>query len=233
MLISSKFHDFYDTITSFGVDKTVVYHRLQSEIKWKNKDLSVPHSEKVEWKAKGVTYEVNKYLIGFCGKIYPVVEFRLEVVKGGYRSQFFYDAESVQEFLSKRGIKQSETRFFWRESYYVTSESSLKNWFNATNWSGLTELFQEHKVPVFVLGRFDERKMNNTVILNPNLKSYQFFKVQDAVTAFQNIYMFVSGVLGMPEKVTVKLNDKDLAEKKGHGGKYSFRRTPTKKKKGR
>jgi hypothetical protein len=231
MLISSKFHDYYDSVTSYGVDKTVVYIRTETEIAWKNKEVSVPYEEKIKWDAKDVTYEVNKYVIGFCGKLYPVIEFRLYVAESGFRSQFFYDVESVKEFMAKRKMQNSERTYFWRENFYVTSETGLKNWFDTARWNVLLPLFHEHKVPVFVFGRDFTKPSGRAIklVLNPRLKNFQFFKAQDTVTAFQSIYMYISGVLGISAPTTVEISDKEMAKKKGHDSKYSFKKPPGKR----
>jgi len=38
MLICSKFHDYYDSIVAFGIDKTVVYPRKDNEIEIRFQD---------------------------------------------------------------------------------------------------------------------------------------------------------------------------------------------------
>jgi hypothetical protein len=185
----------------------------------------------VNWKTKGVTYDVHKYIIGFCGNVYPVIEFRLHV-SGGFRTQFFYDAESIKEFMEAKGIKESSKRsYFWREDFHVKSPAGLKNFFDTNRWKDLKKEFHNNKTPVFVLGRLDEKDdRKHALVLNPILKNYQFFKVKDTVTAFQDIYSYISGVLGVEAKPTVKITDKELAKKRGHDGEYSFRKPPKRKK---
>ena len=52
----------------------------------------------------------------------------------------------------------------------------------------------------------------------------------DTYAAFQEVSMFVGGVLPRSTKPMIEISDEDKAHKKGHGGKYSFRTPPKKKK---
>ena len=71
------------------------------------------------------------------------------------------------------------------------------------------------------------------LVTNAQLKDFQFAKMKDPFTAFQDIYMYISGVLGVDAKPMVQISDKDLAHKRGHGGKYSFKKPPGTKKRGK
>lgn len=59
MKIISKFHDYYDTALAFGIDKTIIYNRIQSDEK-NTTGLSLPHPEN----------NYRNFWIGFCGKLY-------------------------------------------------------------------------------------------------------------------------------------------------------------------
>ena len=57
----------------------------------------------------------------------------------------------------------------------------------------------------------------------------EFYKVIDAFTAFQEISMFIGGVLGIGEKEIVEIEDKYKIGQHGFD-KWSFRKEPSKKK---
>ena len=95
-------------------------------------------------------------------------------------------------------------------------------------------LFRTFKAPVFVYdgdyGRitFDKRRSgyNNhkpKFFLNPLLKDYEFYKMFDTFQAFQEVSMFMGGVLGAGEKeITVVADKYKIAQ---HGfNKFSFRK---------
>jgi len=61
--------------------------------------------------------------------------------------------------------------------------------------------------------------------VEPDLR---FQKVVDSFTAFQEISMFISGVLGQTENPMITTSDRDLAISKGFT-QLSFRKKPTKR----
>ena len=67
------------------------------------------------------------------------------------------------------------------------------------------------------------RTRNIKFFINPNLKNYEFYKIFDTFQAFQEIQMFLGGVLGAGEKNIIEVEDKYKIA--GHGfNKWSFRR---------
>jgi hypothetical protein len=96
------------------------------------------------------------------------------------------------------------------------------------------EIFRELNSPVFIYdgdyGRsyFYGKLYNNhkpKFIINPLLKEYEFFKVFDTFQAFQEIQMFLGGVLGRGEKEIVQVADKYKIAQHGFD-KWSFRKMP-------
>jgi hypothetical protein len=227
MLIASKEADYYDVGSRYGVDKTVVYIRDRKEYLIKDKNLEMPHKEEVYWKGKDVTYHVYKHIIGFCGKLYPTIEFRL-VISGGYRSQFFYDLESVEKFLQSRKITIKNERIYsWtRKDYSISTTTGIKNFFEATDFSQFTKSFQIYKTPIFIVSLAEESNRKTILTTNPILRLFLFYKIKDPITAYQDIFMYISGVLGTSHMDMPEFSDKLKAKAKGHDGKYSFRKPP-------
>jgi len=82
-------------------------------------------------------------------------------------------------------------------------------------------IFREINAPIFV---YDTMNGNNaTFIVNALLKKYEFYKVIDAFTAFNEIQMFIGGVLGTGENDIIVIDDKYKIKKHGFD-KWSFRR---------
>ena len=61
------------------------------------------------------------------------------------------------------------------------------------------------------------------IINNPCLRVYQFFKIMDAYTCFQEIAMFMSNMAN-PEKPIPQISNNDMIQAKGFDLKYSFRK---------
>lgn len=228
-------------IAVFGIDKTCVYQRSRQELKGefvfgdevrKSLRSSWPHDEEfTKTKANIQTkWTAFKYVIGYCGKLYPMV---LVEKKTPAKTQTFglYSPEEVEEFFEKENINLAKSLYsYWSmREFSVKSKESMRQFFNTEQFKSLEQEFQKHKVPVFIYGRFSKDEL---LVLNPKLKDFKFMRVKDPQTAFQDIFSYISGVLGISAPETVELSDKELAKKRGHDGKYSFR-TPPKNKKGK
>ena len=61
--------------------------------------------------------------------------------------------------------------------------------------------------------------------INPKLQDEEFYRVFDPFMAYQELSMYISGVLGVGERPTVDISDIDMAAKKGFDNK-SFRTDP-------
>lgn len=240
MIIASKFRDYYDSISTYGIDKTCVYQRAEFVLKGEfevpgNRWSHWPYEEefaKVKSGAKS-TYRVSKFVIGFCGNLYPVVI--IEKEKKDKKETFaFYNVGKILAFIAKENI-DVEPRYSYYSSreFTIKSESSLKNFFDVTNFSKLKDQFHNHLCPVFVYGRFSTTesgiRKTEKLILNPRLKNYRFVQVKEPQIAFQELYMYLSGVIGSSAPAMVEIKDKELAEKRGHGDRYSFKKPPGKR----
>lgn len=245
MLIASKFHDYYDVAMKYGVDKTVVYERSGDTVKMKQYDELIPSTEETGSVRIGrqiYNFTFYKLIVGFCGKLYPLMHVKRSPSAGhvGTDTYFnFYDREEFLEFLKENRIDHEDTkryRIWHRRNLYIDNVSDVKEFFDPAYWKDLLPIFSKLNVPVFIIGKdYTKTPVNGRhwpiVTPNPQLKQYKFMKVKDPITAFQDIFMYISGVLGVPTRPMVKLSDKELAKKRGHGDKYSFRKTPTKKRK--
>ena len=232
MLIISNWHEWYDTASIYGIDKTCVYQRKE-EILSGNFDFSDnlggrwPYVEEFVKVKSGIrtTYQVNKRIVGFCGKLYPVVTVRRF---NGTKTEYFafYSADKIYDFFIKEKVKLESGNGYWSmRDFSIKTESGLKNFLDVSQFKKMEEYFHKYKCPVFIYGRFQSEEQTKVcLILNPKLKNYRFAQVKDSQTAFQDIFMYLSGVIGMPEVPMVKISDKEMAKKKGHDGKYSFRK---------
>lgn len=242
MLIVSKFHDFYDTASAHGVDKTCVYKRskLEVEIKRQNWDqpyhLKLPngsnfyidriHESRSSYTGKNVgRVDVFPRVIAFCGNFYPVIKIKQTDVVG--KPFCAYSAEEFAEFVAREDLfsNRSRYRYFsprW-DRFNVEYEQGVKAFFDTSQMDRYRELFHAFKSPIISIG--SEKKL----IVNPNLKDYGFMKVKDPQSAFQDIYMYLSGVIGAPLPPKEKMSDKVLAAAKGHDGEYSFKKPPGKR----
>ena len=231
MLIVSKFHDYYDTAIGYGgVDKTVVYKR-------KTEKKEAPDSSgdifnriyEEQFHKHRFDYTVCKCVMGFCGQIFPFYHIvKKWKTNGNDRIEHFYmyDMEEMIDFTRKEKIGQWTAKRYSR--YYTRlSDRTIKEYF-AKDWSHLHKYFRKYKAPVFLLQHKWPAKTE--LMLNPVLRERHFAKRKDPFTAYQEIYMYLSGVLGIGEKEIVQIKDKYMLKKKGFD-KWSFKKRPKKGKK--
>ncbi len=226
MLIVSKFHDYYDTACVHGIDKTCVYKR--EEIIVPIKESSPHYLDKDRWpyednlESKHLRYEAHRLLVGFCGEIYPFVH----IVRDRRDDFYFYDKEALSEFLTYEGIKERRAWYNERDMR-VCDPRAMSIFFDQSTWVRFQSKFADHHTPVFLYGRLSNQKLQ--IKLNVCLKDLRFMVVKDPQTAFQDIHMYLSGVLGAPPPPKEKIDDKIMAASKGHDGPYSFRKPPGKR----
>ena len=227
MLIVSKFHDYYDTAMTYGIDKTVVYNRNFEEQKFTSKQFDI--DSRTDFKnRRGENVFVREFLIGFCGKVYPGIMFERDAVK-----TFVYDVEkffleAVDHDLNVDWKAKNDvwSRIaFWRgginagyaKAFFAQDTRQYEKWFSDLN------------VPVFLVSA-PYGNGNRILTVHPKLKDYGFQKIKDAPTAFQDIYLYISGVLGQPQKPPTPPSDKEKAQIHGHDSEYSFKQPPGGKK---
>lgn len=222
MRIISDFHDYYDCIQRMGQDQTVVYLRKRETLNsW---PFPTPRAVYSVTRNKPLMHHC---VIGFCGKIVPMIELYAQEDAEPYRC---WSIEDVDQFMQNnldrgqlrayratrwmRGFNYNRRRHFFEE-FFVDSDRRRNNY---------EYLFRKHHVPIFVASR-------KKIVLNACLRDIEFYTQVDNFRAFQEIAMYMGGVLGTHggHKIKYKgkpmssyVSDRDLAAAKGFD-KHSFR----------
>ncbi len=242
MYIIAKKKDYYDGVAgTTGIDKTIVYDRqiielehdeMPNEFKKRGFYSSFKDREKsplfllCNASIKKEYYEIYPrgayFIIGFCGKLYlgwKFYTFKKNCTDyDNINTTIIYDTDKIKEILTPTN---------WHG--VVADQIDYVSNFNAIDW------FRRFNAPCFVYdydyGRthLDEKywRGDNVTkfIVNPLLKDYEFFKVFDTFQTFQEISMFIGGVLGNSEKEIVEVADKYKIGQHGFD-KWSFRKEP-------
>jgi len=255
MKIISKFHDYYDIALAQGRDDSIIYLREEKEDKFLFKYEDTSYLSSI-YKEMPYIDTYNAYynysgkkmcFIGFCGKMYPYLTFKYKPKDSLITiERILYNSNDVMNFFTVCDYKKE------LENFMFPKKEKLNKWnrqdkFNENTFdkyidkysgkAGCEDIFLKYKVPIFIIeldyyykriwgGKhiFDEGK----IILNPCLKDIEFFRIVNPYIAFQEIEMFLSGVLGFPAPPMVEITDKDKLTKQGFD-KWSFRKMPTKK----
>lgn len=228
MLILSKIRDYYDSVLGLGIDKTIVYRREQSEIElgeqpsiYSGKDKRYPEYHYLGWRDEDeCCYDAVPIMVGVGGKVYPCyrVEYRDRTAfMAPLVHDFVFDIESLKEVIAKvdkRALQQFIEKKQDKKSKHIRwCEDNCIAYFAADHTHTHAHFFTDHNVPVFSVTYPDRAR--DVLSLNPCLKDIKMFRVLDPFTAFQDISMFLSGVLGVGEPVMIQINDKLMAQKRG------------------
>jgi hypothetical protein len=230
MRIISDFHDYYDAVQATGQDQTLIYSRKREESELLT--FPFPVLTRYFWRDEAYRPKVQQYIVGFCGKIYPVVELTPDDVD---RATICYGVDEVDDFVA-RNFRKKAAEEYWaktsaRQRRHWNRESprdSFAKYFTecAEKKDAFGEIFLARHCPVFI-GIPTPRRWKTTagkIIYNACLKDLEFFRLIDTFTAFQEIAMFLGG-LAVPLKEIPSVPDKIMVGIKGFD-KWSFRKPP-------
>lgn len=171
--------------------------------------------------------------VGFCGKIYPYTVYtRLATPENPHEIvEYCYTEEQYFKCIEKYGTKKEIDKYLdndvksnWMRKFRNTRKR-YQDYFKR-DFSYLTKLFHEYKTPIWHYYTEDKLSFPNKyyITINPQLKPLQFAKAVDPFQAFQEISMYLGGILGTGNPSIPEISDRDLLEAKGFDYKFSFRK---------
>lgn len=240
MRIISKFKDYYDGGMAYGQDEAVVYVRKKEEVfidKIRRNAYERVHGTQYAPFEKELIsgrncygIDWNVFVVGFCGKCHIGIELKWSNYCFTEKEHAFcYNIEDVEAFykkvLGKRDFESFRNQkapvyagYFGRISPYGLD--GFRKIFNLLDSQDkYKDYFLDNKVPTFV-ARLESDRIE--VTYNQCLKDYDFYRVVDSYTAFQELSMYISGVLGVGEPVTVDVSDECMRDAKGFDD-FSFK----------
>lgn len=245
MRILSKFNDYYDSVQAFGIDKTIFYKRSTIIYDQKEKEYQeianipfiknliednhiTPNGSPTNFR-EGLLLNYYSFIF-FCGKIYPCFVFS-KLGKETGQHFYCYTLDEITKTIVENGTTKQVKRWFvnqkdsiWHHKRNYKKIDIYKNVFNkikSINDNQIIDLHHKLEVPILVYRVFGD--YNKSFILNHKLSEYKFFKKVDTYTAYQEISMFISGVLGGQSPKMIEISDEDKKAKHGFG-KMSFKK---------
>lgn len=209
--IISKFKDYYDYGSSFGIDETKIFHRKTFEF-----EISKAQRNKLSFLRRSYSYlrgDFRLIVLGFCGNYYFGIRNNEKIWWG------------EDKILNHYIVEKRNNNFDWEfEKFNLIDTNS---WISGYRKRNLDELksnlqkinfFDKIDDPYFYLDR-------KNCIVNPSLKELKFQSLKDSVQAFQEIEMFIS----FEKQVNIPTGSDDvIRDSKGFDKKYSFRKRPKK-----
>lgn len=236
MRIISKFRDYYDNASGYGIDLECIFLRESKKIEYKTNNGSQLYNNYPRFSSlshirghSGVLYEAQPMVLGYCGKMIPFIKVSYLTnysFQGKTETSFFYNKLDFMNFMNKNGFNMKGMVFYGIRfnDFGLRGEKSIERFFNH-KFNDLDFVFSEYNVPYFIYhNEHGVIKMET----NPKLMDIQFQSQKDSVNCFQEIFMYISGVLGSKEKEIKNISDKDKIQQHGFD-KWSFRKPPENK----
>lgn len=237
MRIISDFRDYYDSLMGMGQDLDLQYLRHQKSEKFKG------NFPKLDQNWPFTSYHglnANYYIVGFCGKVYAIIKLAKPHRTGPALKATCLNLEEVDSFVEEH-FKKDEIAAYrsnkYQRNWLRPKRRDFQRFFEAVEKARdkYSEIFLQHHTPIFVIDPQGWKEGGTgrrypKITYNACLKAYDFVRIFDPYTAFQEIQMFLGG-LASPEKPIPEVSDKDMLLAKGFDAKSSFRKPPGKKKK--
>lgn len=248
MKIISPFKDFYDHALAYGHDDRVVLVRKTEEL-YNSYDSILRSVKMFDHLFEDFVYNINirgaeectisfEYVvILFCGKTYRGIRVtrtpswrtpswsKVQDVK----SIVVYDGDALKNVVMNFGgdidvDHQKRGRFWWGRQFFYNN--SIRSWLSNQGTTEHREFAIANKFTALVVDGGSPTR----VINNARLADYDFFRVIDPVTAYQELDMFISGVLSSASNQMVVTEDKYKIQAAGFDDR-SFRKPPSKHRK--
>lgn len=229
MRIISPFSDYYDGCRAYGIDDKITYVRRTQKLGdhiFSSETLPVVDVirkqinkvSELHGSATSDTYSV--VYVGFCGKIYAGLKFLVDTAVDMRTPVNMSSPTTVAQFAWQAGDLSDEELDknigrWWRKT-------TVRDWFETSQLTvEHTDLFHALNTPVFVVDGWH-------IYSEPKLTDYKFQRRLDPFTAFQELSMFLGGVLNVGDPAMEEISDADRIAQHGFD-KRSFRKDPTKR----
>lgn len=253
MRILSEVHDYYDVVQAQGQDLKMVWVRKPETVAlergspdhWGRRASNWPfpvyfYQERFRRSKIGPT-STSWYIVGFCGKIYPVFKFQTKY-EVGVKPVICFNLQQIDEYVESNfkeaAFYEYKLKIPKRKTHWWKYRGRMKHWPSDLLRDKFEEFFvrcEEEKIvyekmfldkrcPVFIADSNDPLRC--TITYNAVLKDLEFFRMFDPFTAFQEIAMYF-GNMAVPLNPIPSISDRNLSEAKGFD-KFSFRKEKSK-----
>lgn len=219
-------HDYYDCALGFGADPTVVMVRKNEEIDPKTVNIPRPaidiqlfdkaNSSPRSWLFQ--SNDLKEIRVVFCSKVYHGVEI---YHKGTFH--YFWQGDKLQAFIdSHKELSIKLHNRSWRD---WKRKLKIEEYFEVIEAPDYLRDFMITNRYAIVLEKEVDSYHPPQCWMNPHgLKKVGFAKAIDPYTAYQELSMWVGGVLAGESPKMVKItDDKVLIENHGFDNVFSFR----------
>lgn len=242
MRIVSNFKDYYDGVRALDEDRELQYLRLAKSEKLKDYfpkeelynigDRDLKNDDNFPFK-KIKMAGMKKAVLGFCGKIYSSLvvhywEKGADETEENIKEEAFLSQIDLDRFLERmeyQGMVQNrygpyrdDLKECFKSLEYARSftEKNFMGLFSILNVPCFSIGYTHHKEKVF--GYVFKKYVANDivyVVANPCLKEFGFQRIMSPYECYQELMMYLGGVLKRPEKEMVGISDKVKLRQQG------------------
>jgi hypothetical protein len=229
MRIISNFHDYYDGCLAYGIDPKCLYIREEVELKKADYPRGAELKSPLYASRPGSWFSSNGYTTGcvwFCGKAFPYVVYTYALNHYETAKIYCYDFDQLSSALLMHGDKEEKKWFELPAKKRHATKEAFRKFFEDNKYveKEVTNALCKLGAPVLAWTRSAYYIGNEDAkFKNPMLKKLQFFKVKDSFAAFQELSMFISGVMGGSAPPMIQISDEVRKEKHGFD-EWSFRK---------
>jgi len=245
MKIQSKFKDYYDIGMGQGTQDGIVFERktLNSTVKHEEfkkfttlELLAIKLHKHLHATSRNLyvdnRFNVSPFMVLFCGKVFPGMRVERKntyafIPESENIDSYFYDLESVEACLQKQKTSLKDARVNrWEEIFTKRHTKDLSEFFKMTGSTQFeNDLLNCHVLTGVVSSFLNSEGYHFTS--NLPLKEVEFFKKFDPWQAYQELSMYIGGVVAPESKPMIRIDDKYKIMEHGFD-KMSFRKPPTK-----
>lgn len=220
MRIISDFHDYYDIGLSYGIDPKCIYNRKEIELainEETNTELArfLYKDRLIVSLARAYYLEPVPTVILFCGKLF--INWQICDKNNPDKSINIYDKDYITNYFIEH-----RPGYYSKKYWPIDIRKNMEKRYNLLDrLNSSTELIQINRSINAPIALLEYHSKFTTVIINPQLSKYDFQKIYDPYTAFQELSLFIPAYL-KNEPETIDISDKDKAKQHGYN-KHSFR----------
>lgn len=241
MKLVGKIRDYYDSALSLGIDNTLYFHR---ETKTENSDVAKDivkilddklgggnyvkqqsNNYRSQWQRADHLIDVSINIIGFCGRLYPGIMLHYSDYRTPEHKECFYKLDGYNRFettfsgFTPNFFKNHFKRYISRYGHHSSVADRMNLAIDALWKYKNDKWFIDLDTPYFRVSWAGQEVIVETC---PVLKEYNFYKVKDPYQAFQEISMYLGGVIPRHVPEMINISDKDRIAQHGFN-KLSFR----------
>ncbi len=194
-----------------------VVAQKRSDVRFNTYQRTINHTTKT---GCVVTYLFVPVCAIICAKMYRGFKVRGRPDEEVYEEVYFWNEESFTKWVAEFGIGVVNKPYSWMNSL------TLAEYFDHKDLGrSVRDWLIDHKISILTYNPtpwiFDKAQWR---VNGDDLKEMQFFKVIDPVSLFQNIEMWVGGILPSSGNPMVEITDNNIKVAKHGFDKYSFRK---------